>query len=393
VLPEIGFQPRDALWLAHQDQTGNRSSATSHACRKEIAMNITIRCAHTIAALAVIVLLGLLAPAKAQEKNKIEPPRPARVSGETSSPALLIEPGADYRIGSGDVISVVIEDAPELSRTFRVNAAGNISMSFLGRVKARDKTAEELADLIVEGLRGRYLTDPKVTVSVEQINSHAFFVQGAVRRPGVYQIEGNPSLLKLITVAGGLAENHGSTAFIIRQAKSPGGEEPPGPAGPPGEARDRAPVTRAEEDEAAYDLLKCNIAGLLKGRFDENASLEPGDIINIPVMDVFFVGGEVRAPGSYPLKDGTTLRQAISLAQGTTIKAATSRGVIFRENPTNGKREEIKVHVGAVMSGKQDDIPILANDIIIVPNSGMKSFGAALLGAFGLNLMRPPLPY
>ena len=41
--------------------------------------------------------------------------------------------------------------------------------------------------------------------------------------------------------------------------------------------------------------------------------LEPGDTVNIPPTDVFFVAGEVNQPGSFPLKDGTTLRQAISL--------------------------------------------------------------------------------
>jgi polysaccharide export outer membrane protein len=337
------------------------------------------------------LLLSLAAPADAGQKPRAEPPRTVRPSGETSSPALLVDPKEDYRIGSGDVISVEIEDAPELSRTFRVNAAGTLPMSFLGRIVARDKTVEELADLIAAGLRGRYLTDPKVTVTVLQINSHAFFVQGAVRRPGVYQIEGKPSLLKLITVAGGLAENHGSTAFIIRQTDTDTDTGAGVPAAVPPESRDKPPDPDVHEDQASYELLRCNITGLLKGRFDQNTTLEPGDIINIPMLDVFFVGGEVRAPGSYPLKDGTTLRQAISLAQGTTIKAATNRGVIFRENASNGQREELKVDVGAVMTGKQNDIPILANDIIIVPNSRFKSFGAALMTAFGVNVTRIPV--
>jgi protein involved in polysaccharide export with SLBB domain len=47
-------------------------------------------------------------------------------------------------------------------------------------------------------------------------------VQGAVRRAGLYQIEGQPSLLKLITIAGGLTENYGSTAFIIREISAIG---------------------------------------------------------------------------------------------------------------------------------------------------------------------------
>src|SRR6185295_15536121 len=110
------------------------------------------------------------------------------------------------------------------------------------------------------------------------------------------------------------------------------------------------------EETPKYELKSSNIIGLLKGRFDQDVLLEPGDIINIPASDVFFVAGEVNAPGSFALKEGTTLRQAISLAQGTNFKAALGKGVIFREN-ASGKQEEVHVDIGAVMSGKKQDIP------------------------------------
>lgn len=270
----------------------------------------------------------------------------------------------DYKIGARDIIEIQIEDAPELSGSFRVSAAGTITMHFIGRIVAAGLTPEELASQIADKLRGRYLKNPQVKVAIKQYNSRAFFIQGAVRNPNVYYLEGRISLLNLIAVAGGLADNHGSTAFIIRQAK-------PGP-------------DSEQADEPEPQLIKVNIAGLLKGRFDQNIILEPGDIVNIPVIDIFFVGGEVRKPGSFPLKDGTTLRQAISMAEGTTIRAALDRGVIFREDPTTGKRQEIRVDIGAIMSGKKEDVTLMANDIIIVPNSRSKSIGAALLTAFGI---------
>jgi polysaccharide biosynthesis/export protein len=129
-----------------------------------------------------------------------------------------------------------------------------------------------------------------------------------------------------------------------------------------------------------------------QGRFDQNVRLEPGDIVNIPPAKVFFVAGEVRAPGSFQLKEGTTLRQAISLAQGYTFRAALNRGVIFRDDPETGKRAEIRIDIGAVMDGKKPDVPILPNDVIIVPNSRMKSVSGALLQALGVNSMRVPIP-
>jgi len=299
----------------------------------------------------------------------------AQAGGERSSAIILVESDEDYRIAPGDVIDVQVEDAPELSRTFRVSAAGTFLMPYLGRIVAQQKTTEELAKLIADGLRGRYLKQPQVTVVVRQYNSYSFFIQGAVRHPGVYQIQGRPSLLKLITIAGGLADNHGSSAFIIREIKQP-----------------QAPNS-ATEDGAKYELIKANISALFKGSFDQDIFVEPGDIINIPPTDVFFVAGEVHAPGSFPLKEGTTLRQAISLAQGTTFKAATNRGVIFREGSADGKRQEIKVDISEVMGGKKEDIPIVANDIIIIPNSRFKSVSGALLSAFGFSAARAPLRY
>jgi polysaccharide export outer membrane protein len=257
---------------------------------------------------------------------------------------------------------------------------------------AAQKTPEELAQLITEGLRGDYLKDPKVTVAVKEYNSRSFFIQGAVRSPGVYQIEGKPSLLELITLGGGLAENHGSTAFIIHKLKHPpsqAGEQnidsPPAPA----QAVDHA---SQGEDTPRYELRSVNINGLLRGRFDQDTFIEPGDIVNIPPSDVFFVAGEVNKPGSFVLKEGTSLRQAISLAQGTSLNAAGDRGVIFREGPT-GRREELKVDIASVMSGKKPDVQILANDIVMVPNSRVKSVGNAVLKAFGLStLTRFPVP-
>jgi polysaccharide export outer membrane protein len=334
----------------------------------------------------------------------------AQPASDPIIPNVIIAPDEDYRIGPSDIIQIVVDDAPELSRTFRVSGDGAIAVPFLGRVSARQRTPDELAAFIADRLRGEYLQNPQVSVMVLQINSRTYFVQGSVRRPGLYQIEGEPSLLKLITIAGGLNENYGSTAFIIREIRA--GERTQ-VAGTEDAEIDQAhskandgfdsvssiPGTdplRAMPGSAAgakYELLKVNINGLLRGNFDQNIAIGPGDIVHIPPTDVFFVAGEVNAPGSFPLKEGTTLRQAVSLAQGATFQAAASRGIIFREDPASGKRQEIQVDVPAVMSGKKEDMPILANDIIIIPNSRVKSVTGTLLRAFGVNATRLPVRY
>jgi polysaccharide export outer membrane protein len=313
----------------------------------------------------------------------------------------------DYRLGAGDVVQIQIEKAPELSGTYRISTDGTFQMPYLGQMSARSKTPEELGHLIAHGLKDRYLKNPRVVVDVLQYNSRTFFIQGAVRSPGLYQIDGKPTLLKLINIAGGLAENHGATAFVIRPIKPQEGgrhepdsqetdrDKPEGGATASEKAGDRADVSAAEP-RANYELLKANIAGLFKGNFDQDVTIEPGDLVNIPKTELFFVAGEVRKPGSFSQIEGTTLRQAISMAEGTTFKAATNRTIIFRESPLTGKHEEIHVDIGAVMRGRQKDVPILANDIIVVPNSRIKSITSVVLTGLGSgvnNVVRIPTTY
>ena len=335
-----------------------------------------------------LALVSAGARAQTRQQPQVKPPTPS--GGDTSTtPTILVSPDEDYVIGPRDVIEIKVDDAPELSLTASVNADGTFLMPYLKRVKAGGKRTEDLSKEIADGLRGKYLKDPNVLVSVKQFNSRAFFILGAARRPGVYQIEGHPSLIKLITVAGGLAENHGSIAFILHEVKK-------GPRSDTGEAAKAIPTVadaqnlvfkgdKTPDDEPEFVVRTINISNLFRGIVpkDREMILEPGDIVNIPIADVFFVAGEVNAPGSFPLSEGTTLRQAVALSQGLTMNAASSKGVIFRQNQATGQRQEIAVDVGAVMKGKGEDVTILANDIVIVPNSKMKTIGNSVLKALG----------
>ena len=140
---------------------------------------------------------------------------------------------------------------------------------------------------------------------MKQFYSRSFFILGAVKKPGVYQAEGRLQLMKLITLAGGPAENRGSTAYIIREIKKKEVSSDDG-------ARVRsvlaanaiADPNAAEEPD--YDITMVNINGMFKGLGlgTKDSYLEPGDIVNIPPADVFYVAGEVNAPGSFPLSGG-----------------------------------------------------------------------------------------
>src|SRR5215471_18667204 len=171
---------------------------------------------------------GGLMDCQAQEGARRAPSRPAAQPAAQPPAQQLDTPGVtsaladvseDYLLNPGDVIEIQVDRAPELSGTRRVSASGTIRMDYLGSIEAQGVTTDELASFIANGLSERYLKNPRVSVTVKQMNSHTFFIQGAVNHPGAYQIEGRPSLLTLIAVAGGLTDNYGSNAFIIRPNK------------------------------------------------------------------------------------------------------------------------------------------------------------------------------
>jgi len=369
-----------------------------------------------LAFLALVSIIHYTSSINAQQRRG-EPQQERQVIqspiSEPGNAGVLTDSEKDYRISAGDVIQIQIEDAPELSHNYRINSSGFIELPEpIGLIEASKKTTAELSRVIAKRLRDEeYLNSPNVQVTISQYNSQKFFIQGSVFKPGIYQVEGNPSLLTIIGLAGGLTDTHGSSVFILRPSKTQKPEKKPEtpeqnnsvannqssnsqsntvspsqPAQSPTSEQDSVPA-------ADYEMMKVNLGALYKGQFGHNLKLEPGDIVNIPRADVFFVAGEVKAPGSFPLKEGTTLRQAISLAQGMTFSAKSSQGVIFREDPVLGSRREVRVDIGAVMNGKKEDIVVQANDVIIIPNSRTKSVGAILLTAFGVNSARYPMRY
>jgi polysaccharide biosynthesis/export protein len=365
-----------------------------------------LRGARRAASLAAVAVAAVCASSINAQQGRGEPQReqPAIQSSasEMGNAKILTASEKDYRISAGDVIQLQIEDAPELSHIYRVNSSGYIEMPVLGLVEAQRRTTSELAGQITKGLRDEeYLNTPNVLVTIKQYNSQTFLVQGSVRSPGIFQTEGRTSLLTMIGMAGGLTADHGSTVFILRPNKT----NKPAPEAdtqisslqdqtPDPDQSTQTPAGGSGSEPSAnsnYKLIKVNISALYRGQFDQR--VEPGDIINIPRADVFFVTGEVKSPGSFTLKEGTTLRQAVSLAQGLTFNAKGKRGVIFREDPALGSRQEIRVDISAVVNGKKEDIPLQANDVVIIPNSRTKSIGGMLLQTLGVNSARLPVPY
>lgn len=124
--------------------------------------------------------------------------------------------GRDYRIGPQDLVEVSVLGVPDLARTVRVDAQGQISLPLAGTVVAAGRTVQELEAVIAQALGARYLQAPQVSVFVKESSRERVTVGGAVKKPGIYPVNGQTSLLQAIALSEGLdplANEHGVVVF------------------------------------------------------------------------------------------------------------------------------------------------------------------------------------
>ena len=114
-------------------------------------------------------------------------------------------PTEEYRLGTGDVISVRVYGGEEEIRLERVRLdnTGVIALPF-GEYKAGGSTARELESAITESVKGRLLRNPRIWVSIDEYRP--FFVEGQVSRPGAYPFQPGLNVRRAITIAGGFRE-------------------------------------------------------------------------------------------------------------------------------------------------------------------------------------------
>jgi polysaccharide export outer membrane protein len=112
-----------------------------------------------------------------------------------------------YVVGPRDVLVIDVFGIEELTaREIVVDNAGRLALPIAGSVEAAGKTPEELAALITERLRARYVRDPLVSVNVKDAVSQVFTLDGQIARPGLYPVLGDMTLMRAIASGQGLGE-------------------------------------------------------------------------------------------------------------------------------------------------------------------------------------------
>jgi polysaccharide export outer membrane protein len=112
---------------------------------------------------------------------------------------------SQYKLGAGDVISVRVLGEDDLKREHvKLSDAGTMSFPILGEFRVKGMTVGDLEDYITRGLKGRYLLNPQVTVSIDEYRN--FYVNGMVEKPGGYPFSPGLTVRKAVSIAGGFKE-------------------------------------------------------------------------------------------------------------------------------------------------------------------------------------------
>ena len=177
----------------------------------------------------------------------------AAITESVSAPAS--KPHDDsFVIGANDVLAINVWKEPDVSRSVPVRSDGKISLPLAGEVQAAGLTPLKLEHDIAGKLQS-YISEPEVTVIVQQINSQKFNILGMVNRPGSYSLSNSSTVLDAIAVAGGFRDFAKQKSIYVLRANADG-------------TKSRMPFNYK-------DVVKGKNSG-------ENVKLQPNDTIVVP---------------------------------------------------------------------------------------------------------------
>jgi polysaccharide export outer membrane protein len=267
----------------------------------------------------------------------------------------------DYVLGSGDVINVWALELDEFTqKPIRIDASGFVNLPLAGRVEAAGLTVSQFENDLTEKLK-KYKRNPQVTVTVTEFHSQPVSVFGAVNAPGVQHLEGNKTLIEVLSLAGGLKAEAGYSVKITRRREF-----------------GRIPLPNAFEDSSGlYSVASVSLKDITDAKTpEENILVKPQDVISVPRAQLVYVMGEVPKAGAYTLGESPKMSvlEAISLAGGMNRLASPRHARILRKVPDSNVRKEEEVDVNKVLKGSTGEPLMLnADDILYIPTNKPKA--------------------
>ncbi len=255
---------------------------------------------------------------------------------------------ANYRIGPGDQLVLILTGDVERTSTLDVTREGFVLIPQVGQVSVANLTLQELQNVLYTRLARAYSGvkrdggTTQFTVTPSKLRSNQIFVNGDVERPGSYRISSAGTALTALYAAGGPSDIGSLRKISIR----------------------RAGKTVATLD--VYDYL-------LRGDASGDVRLENGDVVFVPVHGAYVrIAGEVNRPATYELKDGETLADLVNAAGGFSATAGRQRLQVERITPpaqrSGAGRARVLLEVTAdqLAAGNVPALRVEAGDIVRV---------------------------
>ncbi len=275
-----------------------------------------------------------------------------------------------YLLAPGDVVEGKVMNEEQYNFKSTVDEDGKIQVPFFDEgVVAKCKTEKDLRDDIVKLLR-RDLKKPQVSINVERKSRPPAIVSGEVLMPQKFELQRKARLLELINFAGGLKKEASGMIEVFHT---------------------QPPVCTADAEEAAFwknEMVAAqetpskmySYTSVTQGGEQSNPIIYPGDLIFARKAAPIYVIGEVMILKEITIPEtGMSLMTAIAEAGGFSREAKKKEITIQRFNPkTPDKRDFIKVNYQLIKEGKEKDVMLQPNDIVVVDKT-KKSIGQTIL--------------
>ncbi len=320
-----------------------------------------------------------------------------------------------YMIGVGDIINIRIAEEDDVSGRYQVSQSGDVKIPLLEKpIHADGLSTFDFSTVLSQELKKQQiLKDPYVTVFIERGMTQNVTVSGPVARPGIYPIERATRLVDVISMSGGLAPNAGQTIMITHPVPDQKPTALASPAGRTDQSTAGSAATAADQEATAASSGRAvdqksrgasvsnrggsetiDVATLMSGdNHEANVLVHAGDQITVSNASVIYVVGAVTRPGAFSVQDprsGLSVLKAIALVEGPLSTAKLGSAIIVRKSTNETGREEIPVDLSKVMKGQIKDPILMADDILYVPQSGLKQglkrMGDAAQAAAGYGL-------
>jgi polysaccharide export outer membrane protein len=242
------------------------------------------------------------------------------------------------KLGIDDLVAVSVYDAPELTRTLRVEPDGTVHLPLLEEgIVAAGLMPRQLETAIAGALKtGEILVNPIVKVTVVEYHSRPIAVMGAVRKPLTFQAEGTVTLLDALAKAEGFSTEAGTEVLVRRGS----------------------------------DVYQIPVKTLLKdGDPTANLLLTGGEEIRVPEAGKVTVVGNVHKPGEFAEREPGehTVMKLVALTEGLMPYAENVAYIMRRDG--GGTVQEIPVELDKIMRRQSPDVTLRAGDILYIPEN------------------------